>query len=495
MEGRTNEGAAAASMTTREVADQLAEVAADFARIDSLEELAGAAEAAIEAFIDVEYNGLYLWDDAVGHLRLLYANGFTPEEREEAERTAMERHPGRVFRTGELLHVPDTHAEPGRTQTSKRRFEVRARLFMPVMFREQVVGVYGLASSSPHRFSEQDIAVLRFLCRLSGVVYRRLVDHRAREEAESRARRELVAANELLEVRVRERTADLEAKNERLAEALATLHRAQEQLVQAEKMASLGLLVAGIAHELKNPLNFVNNFAELSLEFADELEEVTPALAGTEPGEVLAEVIPELSENLRRIHEHGRRADAIISAMLLHAREAGEASVADLNGLVRAHVVLAYQGFRAADRSFRAEIVEDLGEGLGAVPLAYQELSRVVMNLVANACHALRERARREGAGFAPTITITTRREGTVALLRVADNGVGVAPEVRRRIFEPFFTTKPPGEGTGLGLSICYDVVVKQLGGRIEVDGGPGEGCAFSVRFPLRGGGGEEAAA
>jgi signal transduction histidine kinase len=486
----------------RLVADRLADIAAEFARIDTLPELAGVSERAIGAFVPVEYNGLYLWDPMARRLRLLYAHGFTEEERAEAERTVMERNPGEVFRSGLALHVPDTRADLlQRSQSNLRHFEVRTRLFLPVLYRDEVVGVFGLASTQPHAFSAEHISIVRFVCRLAGVVYRRICDHMERQASDAQARaeltringallstqRQLLAANDALEARVEERTGDLAAKNLRLAEALSSLQRTQEQLIQAEKMASLGLLVAGIAHEIKNPLNFVNNFAELSLEFTDELAGLARALDGSSSSEALGGILPELAENLRRIHEHGRRADTIINAMLMHAREKpGEPVLADLNDLVHAHVVLAYQGFRSNDRTFVADLVEDFDPSLTTVPLAYQELSRVILNLVANACYAMRERQRAGGdPRFRPVLRASTRRVGDSAVIRVCDNGTGIPDDVRRRIFDPFFTTKPPGEGTGLGLSMCYDIIVKQLSGNLAVDSVPGTSCEFTVTVPI----------
>lgn len=296
------------------------------------------------------------------------------------------------------------------------------------------------------------------------------------------AKDELVDANTLLEQRVGERTADLETKNEHLREALANLQRAQEQLVQSEKMASLGMVVGGVAHELKNPLNFVNNFAELSLEYATELEE---ALApGREGGQAPAEILVALAENLRRIATHGRRADAIVSAMQLHGRSGeGVVSSVDLNDFVRDHASLAFQGFRARHPSFECEQSERMESGIGAVSTKPVELSRVIVNLVDNACYAVFHWTK-AATGFSPRIEIGTRVDGDAVVVEVTDNGPGVPEAARLRVFDPFFTTKPPGEGTGLGLSASYETVVKQLGGRLEVEASPSGGALFRVRLP-----------
>jgi signal transduction histidine kinase len=256
--------------------------------------------------------------------------------------------------------------------------------------------------------------------------------------------------------------------------------RAQAQLVLSEKMASLGMLVAGIAHELKNPLNFVNNFAELAIELLEE--RLTRQAAGsTEIEETLREVV----DNLTRIRQHGGRADSILNAMLMHARDhRGEPVTVEFNEFVLDHAALAYHGFRAGDRAFTVEFVNSTDPAIGRMQIPFQSFARVVLNLVNNACYAIRERQRRGDPALAPRLLIGTRRNGSDVELTVADNGIGIAPEVRRWIFDPFFTTKPPGEGTGLGLSISYEIVTKELGGSIEVASQLGEGTTFTVRIP-----------
>jgi signal transduction histidine kinase len=248
-------------------------------------------------------------------------------------------------------------------------------------------------------------------------------------------------------------------------------------------MASLGLLVAGIAHEIKNPLNFVNNFAELALELVEELRARRGA-RDADAADVEA-TLATVAENLGRIRQHGQRADAIINAMLMHVRDVrGEAVTVDFNELLVEYTTLAYHGFRASDVAFTAEIVQHLDPSLGPLTGPYQELARVIINLVSNACHAMRERQRLGDRRYRPTLRIESRRCADAVELTVADNGIGIAPEVRRRLFDPFFTTKPPGEGTGLGLSLSYEVVVNELGGAIEVASTAGEGATFTVRVP-----------
>ena len=257
----------------------------------------------------------------------------------------------------------------------------------------------------------------------------------------------------------------LEAKNREIEEAMAELRTMQAQLVHTEKLASLGQLTAGIAHEIKNPLNFVNNFAILSGELVDELQE------GTNPVEWRA-TLDSLRENVAKIEEHGRRADSIVRAMMEHARSgSGERRVADLNDLVEEYADLAYHAMQARHPGLHVAFTLDLADDAGTVEVVSQEIGRVVVNLLDNAFDAVRERASGDdasGAGFSPSVTVATRRlEGEVEV-RVADNGPGMSPEVAAKVFEPFFTTKPSGQGTGLGLSMSHDIVAQGHGGELD---------------------------
>jgi len=279
--------------------------------------------------------------------------------------------------------------------------------------------------------------------------------------------------------------------------ALADLRRAQDRLIQSEKMASLGQLTAGIAHEIKNPLNFVNNFAGLSVELLDELKETAaPAIAGLAEDERadVDEIVAMLTGNLEKIAEHGRRADGIVKSMLEHSRGvSGERREVDLNTLVDEALNLAYHGARAQDASFNITLERDLDPGVAPIELAPQEMTRVFLNLFGNGFYAATKRARGNGeAGWRPTLQVSTRDLGEAVEVRVRDNGTGIAPEIRDQLFQPFFTTKPTGEGTGLGLSISWDIVTQQHGGVIEVDSEPGEFTEFTIRLP-RAASGEEA--
>jgi GAF domain-containing protein len=271
--------------------------------------------------------------------------------------------------------------------------------------------------------------------------------------------------------------------------ALLELKTAQASLLHAQKMAALGQLTAGIAHEIKNPLNFVNNFAELSGELLVELKETTaPAVAalGEDERAAVDEVVEMLRGNLDKIAEHGKRADGIVKSMLEHSwGVSGERRVVDLNALIEEALNLAYHGARAQDASFNVTLERDFDRGLAPTELAPQEMTRVFLNLFGNGFYAAAKR-RRDGAGpdFRPTLKIATHDLGDAVEVRVRDNGTGIAPEIRDRLFQPFVTTKPTGEGTGLGLSIAWDIVTQQHGGIIEVDSVPDEFTEFTIRVP-----------
>jgi two-component system NtrC family sensor kinase len=274
--------------------------------------------------------------------------------------------------------------------------------------------------------------------------------------------------------------------------ALADLRRAQDRLIQSEKMASLGQLTAGIAHEIKNPLNFVNNFAGLSIELLDELKETAaPAIAGLADDERadVDEIVGMLTSNLEKIAEHGRRADGIVKSMLEHSRGvSGERREVDLNALVDEALNLAYHGARAQDASFNITLERDLDPAATPIELAPQEMTRVFLNLFGNGFYAADKRARGDGeTAYRPTLQVSTRDLGNEVEVRVRDNGTGIRPEIREKLFQPFFTTKPTGEGTGLGLSISWDIVTQQHGGSIEVDSEPGEFSEFTIRLPRHG--------
>ncbi|MCP1337776.1 PAS-domain containing protein [Futiania mangrovi] len=287
---------------------------------------------------------------------------------------------------------------------------------------------------------------------------------------------------------LKEREAESRRDKEAAEAALAELQRAQAQLIQAEKMASLGQLTAGIAHEIKNPLNFVNNFSRLSAEMMDELSELLAEPISTLPEEPRADandLIGTVVGNLRKIDEHGRRADSIVKNMLLHARSGdGKRQPVDVNMLAEEAMALAYHGARAADPGFNLTLVRDFDPATGSIEGEPQDLQRVLINLCANGMYAAARHA--ADAGGEARLSVATRRENDEVILEVHDNGAGVPADVRDKIFQPFFTTKPTGEGTGLGLSMSYDIVRKH-GGFLTLEEAVGGGARFRVVLPARG--------
>lgn len=279
---------------------------------------------------------------------------------------------------------------------------------------------------------------------------------------------------------------DLAAAKEAAEAALADLRTTQESLVHAEKMASLGELTAGIAHEIKNPLNFVNNFSKLSAEMIDELvellEEPIKSIEDEDERDDVEDILQTVKENLVKIDEHGTRADSIVKNMLAHSRQGGgEKQTTKINALVEEAVNLAYHGARAADKEFNVDIKQDFDDANPEVLCLPQELQRVFLNLCGNAMYAAVKRKHSDGQR--PTLTVSSQLPGSDVVIRVDDNGDGIPEDIREKIFQPFFTTKPTGEGTGLGLSMSFDIV-KQHGGSFDLDSEVGHGTTFSVRLP-----------
>lgn len=307
-------------------------------------------------------------------------------------------------------------------------------------------------------------------------------EHSLKVEQLSNEKQDLLRTqNERLESEVAERTFELNR-------SLDELKRAQEQLIVSEKMASLGQLTAGIAHEIKNPLNFVTNFSDLTRELVMEAREEMANL-GLSPDQVdrFEPILGDIEMNVSKIHEHGKRADSIVKGMLQHSRgKAGERQDVELNELIHEYLNLAYHGLRAQDQSFNVTLVTDFDPSLGHVDIVPQDFSRAILNLVNNACFAA-DQKKRSGTepGFKPTVTVTTIRHDDTVEIKVHDNGTGIPDHIKAKIFEPFFTTKPTGVGTGLGLSLTYEIIVNQHGGSLEVNSKPGDFTEFRIILPL----------
>jgi signal transduction histidine kinase len=372
---------------------------------------------------------------------------------------------GRAVLDHEAVHVHDLLAPEGDEFPAAREFarrtNVRTVLSAPLMREGESVGVIVLRRTEVNPFSDKQIALLQTFADQAVIAI----------------------GNVRLFEQVQERTREL-------SKSLEDLRTAQDRLVQTEKLASLGQLTAGIAHEIKNPLNFVNNFAALSAELTEELNDaLKPAeIAGKLRTEV-DELTGLLKDNLQKIVQHGKRADSIVKNMLLHSREgSGDQRPADINALIEESLNLAYHGARAEKPDFNVTLERDFDPAAGMIEVFPQEISRVFLNLVSNGFHAVTKRRKEHGEpGFEPTLRAATKNLGDTVEIRIRDNGTGIPPEVKEKMFNPFFTTKPAGEGTGLGLSMSHDIIVKQHGGTIDVDTEPGQFTEFRIVLPRAG--------
>jgi signal transduction histidine kinase len=300
--------------------------------------------------------------------------------------------------------------------------------------------------------------------------------------------KELEEYSKTLEAKVEARTHDLKENNQALENALTQLKQTQNQLIMQEKLASLGALTAGIAHEIKNPLNFVNNFATLSVELAGELEEALLQQKGKFPEADLKnihEVVADVKFNAAKIAEHGKRADDIVRSMLHHSRgESGEMQQTDLNAMLQEYVNLAYHGMRAQEPTFNIKIETTYDPNIRGLKVNPQAISRVLLNICNNGFYATHEKKKKLGNAYSPTISLATADAGDRVEIRIRDNGTGMPPQVLEKIFNPFFTTKPTGVGTGLGLSISYDIITQMHKGELNVQTKEGQFTEFIIRLP-----------
>jgi len=292
--------------------------------------------------------------------------------------------------------------------------------------------------------------------------------------------------NIVLEEKVSQRTTELK-------KSLEELRATQAQLIQSEKMASLGQLTAGIAHEIQNPLNFVNNFSEVNGELISELKgELASDSYRNGNSQNVMDIIDDINQNLTKINQHGKRADAIVKGMLEHSRQGtGQKQLTDINALAEEYLKLAYHGMRAKDNDpiaigFNAAIKTDYDNSIGKINIVAQDIGRVILNLINNAFYAVNEKAKQQSAlgGYTPQVIVTTRKLNDAVEIKVKDNGNGIPQKNLDKIFQPFFTTKPTGQGTGLGLSLAYDIA-KAHGGEIKVETKEAEGSEFTIRLPV----------
>jgi signal transduction histidine kinase len=304
---------------------------------------------------------------------------------------------------------------------------------------------------------------------------------RNKTKEEEERRKFIAVQKDELEVLVNERTKELVQQKEELQETLSELREAQAQLIQSEKMASLGELTAGIAHEIQNPLNFVNNFSDVNNELIDEMQ---IELKNGNVEEAIA-IANDIKENEDKINHHGKRADAIVKGMLQHSRKSsGQKEPTDINALADEYLRLSYHGLRAKDKSFNATLETDFEESIGKINIIPQDIGRVLLNLFNNAFYAVSEQKSRNLISYEPRVSVTTKKSENRIYITVRDNGNGIPQKIIDKIFQPFFTTKPTGEGTGLGLSLSYDII-KAHGGEIKVESKEGEGSEFVIQLPV----------
>jgi signal transduction histidine kinase len=274
----------------------------------------------------------------------------------------------------------------------------------------------------------------------------------------------------------------LQQQKEEIQETLMELKTTQTQLIQSEKMASLGELTAGIAHEIQNPLNFINNFSEVNKELLNEMREEI----GKENYIGVNILSKDIEENQEKISNHGKRADAIVKGMLQHSRtSSGAKEPTDINTLADEYLRLAYHGLRAKDKSFNAALKTDFDEAIGKVNVVPQDIGRVILNLINNAFYAVDEKRKQNGHEFEPMVRTSTKKSGNMVLISIKDNGNGIPAFIKDKIFQPFFTTKPAGQGTGLGLSLSYDII-KAHGGELNMETKDGEGSEFIITLPIK---------
>jgi two-component system, NtrC family, sensor kinase len=369
---------------------------------------------------------------------------------------------GRAALDGQIVHIPDVLEDAEYTWWESQKVgKYRAVLAVPLMRAGLPIGVLGLTRLEPRSFTDKQIELLTTFADQAVIAI------------------ENVRLFESVEARTRE-----------LAKSLEDLRTAQDRLVQTEKLASLGQLTAGIAHAIKNPLNFVNNFSAVSVELIDELREALgSAHLDSKLRAEIGEIADTLQGNLDKVVQHGKRADAIVKNMLLHSRQgSGEHRPVDINALVDESLNLAYHGARAEKQGFTITLERCFDPAAGEADVFPQEITRALLNLISNGFYAATKRkAEANGGDYEPTLSAATKNLGGSVEIRIRDNGTGIPPEVREKLFNPFFTTKPAGEGTGLGLSISHDIIVKQHGGSIEVDTQPGEFTEFRIILPRAG--------
>jgi two-component system, NtrC family, sensor kinase len=411
---------------------------------------------------DAVFSVFYLYDN--DRLRIAALKNFTPEATNQIYGRQELQTPNRSFVGGRAVLdravalVPDVLEDAEYSREFALAGGWRAVLAVPLLRDGKSIGAITVGKAEPNSISEREIQLLKTFADQAVIAI------------------ENVRLFESVQTRTRE-----------LAESLEGLRTTQDRLVQTQKLASLGQLTAGIAHEMKNPLNFVNNFSTLSAELVDELNDTLKSLPFSNDARAhLNELTETLRDNLEKVVHHGRRADTIVKNMLLHSRESsGEHRRVDINAIVEESLKLAWHGARAEKQGFEVAIERSLDPTAGEVDIFPQDVTRALLNVIANGFYATTKRkAEADSSGYEPTLAASTKSLGDRVEIRIRDNGTGMPPDVKEKMFDPFFTTKPAGEGTGLGLSISHDIIVQQHAGSIEVETRPGEFTEIRVILP-----------
>lgn len=410
-----------------------------------------------KATITREINGKFYRAEAYG-----FSQEFLDYARQQPVERDLRTVTGRALLEGQVVHIPDVDADPDYSFDHGRKLdEFRTILGVPMLKEGRAVGVFALTRAEVRPFTQRQIEMVSTFADQAAIA---------------------IENSRLFE--------SVQARTRELAQSLEDLRTAQDRLVQTEKLASLGQLTAGIAHEIKNPLNFVNNFSALSIELLEELRQVMADIsAGEDKSAEAAEIGEMLRGNLEKILQHGKRADTIIRNMLMHSRSgSGDRRAVNINAIVEEAIGLAYHGARAERPGFSVDLTSALDPAAGEVDIFPQEITRVLLNLITNGFHAAARRRQQESnPKYEPCLTVSTRGLGEEVEIRIRDNGTGIPQDIRDKIFDPFFTTKPPGEGTGLGLSLSHDIVVKQHSGSIAFESVPGEFTEFTIVLPRAG--------